>query len=148
MLINQLESLNVINAPLPGTLPENCSISFNNLLPLHVTVKLSQLVSSGCPKNGSGFPSPGFFLVTFAQSSPEIGLLGLYSGAVLKSPSVALSVMQALVIIQISPSFNSIIFSPSSSSICIAVTVIPSPGLKSKSVTVAFILKSTPNPSK
>ena len=117
MLISQLESLNVIKAPLPGILPENCSISFNILSPLNVTLKLSQFVLSGLPKKGSGLPRPGFFPAILDQSSPDIGLFGLYSGAVFISPKVEESVIHPNVAIQTSPSSNVITFSSPSSSI-------------------------------
>ena len=87
------------------------SIIFNSLFPRLVTVKLSQFVSCTSPKNGSGFPSPGFFIVTLLQSSPEIGFNSGSGAGVWRSPRVALSVMHALVIMQISPSWSSTVFS-------------------------------------
>ena len=144
MLISQLESLNVIRAPLPGTLPVKSSIIFNSLLPRLVTVKLSQFVSCTSPKNGSGFPSPGFFIVTLLQSSPEIGFNSGSGAGVWRSPKVALSVIHALVIIQISPAWISTVFSSPLSSRCSVFAVIPSPSAKSISVTVQFSIKLTP----
>ena len=102
LLISQLESLNVIRAPLPGTLPVKFSMVFKISSPLQVTVKLSQLVSWGFVKKGSGFPSPGFLAATLAQSSPLIGFCSGAGAGVWKSPRVALSVIHALVMMQMS----------------------------------------------
>lgn len=104
MDINQLESLKVINAPLPGTLWEYSSINFRNRLPLQVTVKDSQFDSSALPKNGLEFPRPAFLAAIFIQRSTDMGFPGINSAAFLKEPSFELSVIQPVVTRQRSPS--------------------------------------------
>ena len=99
-------------------------------------------------------PSSGFLAAILAQSSPEMGFFTGAGAGVCMSPRVALSVMQAFVMMQRSPSFNStveITYSGSPSPAAVlrlfryrVLAVMPAPSAKSISVTSVFSLNTTP----
>jgi hypothetical protein len=87
--ISHPEALNVISAPLPALFLENFSIISRNFVPLHVTVKDSQLESSAFPKNGFGLPSPFFFAAIFSHRTPDFGFPGTIPEGLSNDPTSA-----------------------------------------------------------